>query len=595
MQRAWVTFVALAVALVALATVAAAATPSAPGWLTHLMSGRGLHARSNDEYCEVASDEDVEKCERSFVTTQPDLCAYVQESCSAESNLNFMQWHYCSMYNVEWLSYIIQIAMIVFIFIWLGMSAEDFFVPQMEAIVQTLRLSQNVAGVTFLALANSAPDLVGSVLAINQGKANLAVSQLVGAGTFVTTVVVGIISLIAPFKLTRRPFLRDVLIYLTMVIYMLFMVLDGQIVLAESIVLICVYVTYVLIVVFGRIIHLRMKSMSESVAGESKRLNTWDPFRSSSQTAVNASDVIAEEQQALLKPYAHQEWEPDVPQPFEESEETKSLLQLLLPIVYDWEEATWMKRVYMIIAAPVLFALAITVPVVDVHRTDLRWNKWLFMINMMCMPMWAITATALVQVPIGTEYLPAWVVAISLGIVLMTAVFVTTKTTQAPLAFRYAFILGFVMAALWLYTICGELIGLLQSLGRLMNLSDVILGLTVLAWGNSIGDLVSNPSLARKGYPGIGVSAAFAGPLLNLVMGLGVGFTSKLVTCGAAYPLQITPAIWTAFAGLLTSLTFSLCFIVFNGFQGSRVYGIILIVFYLLFLSTNITIEFIIV
>jgi len=146
-----------------------------------------------------------------------------------------------------------------------------------------------------------------------------------------------------------------------------------------------------------------------------------------------------------------------------------------------------------------------------------------------------------------------------------------------------------------------------------MNLSDMILGLTVMAWGNSIGDLVSNPSLARKGYAGIGVSASFGGPLLSiffsscfgrksrfesyildLVMGLGAGFTIALLQNGGQpYQLEISPAIWTAFAGLLTSLTFSLIFIVANNFHGSRIHGVILIVFYLLYLTANITVEFV--
>ncbi|CAG2176767.1 unnamed protein product, partial [Oppiella nova] len=56
-------------------------------------------------------------------------------------------------------------------------------------------------------------------------------------------------------------------------------------------------------------------------------------------------------------------------------------------------------------------------------------------------------------------------------------------------------------------------------------LSDAILGLTILAWGNSLGDL----SMARHGYPGIGISACFGGPLLNLLMGLGLPYTILLV------------------------------------------------------------------
>ena len=38
-----------------------------------------------------------------------------------------------------------------------------------------------------------------------------------------------------------------------------------------------------------------------------------------------------------------------------------------------------------------------------------------------------------------------------------------------------------------------------KTLGRMFGISDAILGLTVLAWGNSIGDFVSNLTVAKQG------------------------------------------------------------------------------------------------
>jgi len=137
-----------------------------------------------------------------------------------------------------------------------------------------------------------------------------------GAGTFVTTVVVGIISLIGPFKVTRRPFLRDILLYLSMTIYMLFMVLDGQIVLGESIALIVVYVCYICVVVFGRMIHQRMKKHDD----QEKEDNLKNGKIAFANDSINN---IAAEQEALLKPYEHEEWEPDVAQPLDISQEVR--------------------------------------------------------------------------------------------------------------------------------------------------------------------------------------------------------------------------------------------------------------------------------
>ena len=47
--------------------------------------------------------------------------------------------------------------------------------------------------------------------------------------------------------------------------------------------------------------------------------------------------------------------------------------------------------------------------------------------------------------------------------------------------------LGFAVSIVWIYSIANEIVNLLQVFGIVMKLSDGILGLTLLAWGNSIG------------------------------------------------------------------------------------------------------------
>merc|ERR1712159_943320 len=51
-----------------------------------------------------------------------------------------------------------------------------------------------------------------------------------------------------------------------------------------------------------------------------------------------------------------------------------------------------------------------------------------------------------------------------------------------------------------------------------------ILGLTLLAWGNSVGDYFTNVAMARKGLANMALTACFAGPVFNLLVTLGVGF-----------------------------------------------------------------------
>lgn len=54
-----------------------------------------------------------------------------------------------------------------------------------------------------------------------------------------------------------------------------------------------------------------------------------------------------------------------------------------------------------------------------------------------------------------------------------------------------------------------------QAVGIVLGLSDAFLGMTVLAWGNSVGDFISNLSVARQGFPRMAISACFGGPLLS--------------------------------------------------------------------------------
>jgi sodium/potassium/calcium exchanger 6 len=49
------------------------------------------------------------------------------------------------------------------------------------------------------------------------------------------------------------------------------------------------------------------------------------------------------------------------------------------------------------------------------------------------------------------------------------------------------------------------------------------LGLTVFAVGNSLGDLVADITVARLGYPVMALSACFGGPMLNILLGVGLG------------------------------------------------------------------------
>jgi len=90
---------------------------------------------------------------------------------------------------------------------------------------------------------------------------------------------------------------------------------------------------------------------------------------------------------------------------------------------------------------------------------------------------------------------------------------------SAPLA-----LLGFAIAATWIDAVADQLVNLLTFLGNLLAIPEPILGLTVLAWGNSIGDYATNMAMAKKGLANMAMTACFAGPVFNMLVGTGLGW-----------------------------------------------------------------------
>lgn len=90
--------------------------------------------------------------------------------------------------------------------------------------------------------------------------------------------------------------------------------------------------------------------------------------------------------------------------------------------------------------------------------------------------------------------------------------------------------LAFVMSICWLNLEANECIAILEAFGLIFDIDTAILGLTVLAIGNSVGDWVADTAVARAGHPSMGVSSCFGSPLLNDVLGLGIALTAKIAT-----------------------------------------------------------------
>jgi sodium/potassium/calcium exchanger 6 len=104
-----------------------------------------------------------------------------------------------------------------------------------------------------------------------------------------------------------------------------------------------------------------------------------------------------------------------------------------------------------------------------------------------------------------------------------------TKITQPPerLIFLYSLI-GFVMSISWIGFTCSIVVDLLDILGLQLGLPKTLLGLTLLAWGNCLGDMNANVAMTKKGFGEMAITGCMAGPVFNVLMGLGLSTLSAV-------------------------------------------------------------------
>lgn len=157
-----------------------------------------------------------------------------------------------------------------------------------------------------------------------------------------------------------------------------------------------------------------------------------------------------------------------------------------------------------------------------------------------------------------------------------------------PIAFY-----GFIMAATWIDFIADSLVSLLDFIGIVLHIPGSIMGLTVLAWGNSIGDLSANLTMARKGLANMAMTACFAGPVFNILLGLGFGFRSLQSQTGKEESaVSLSAPIVSGFIFIILNCATILTAGLFVGkgrFQTS--YGYVAVTLYAIYVIVSITLE----
>ena len=134
----------------------------------------------------------------------------------------------------------------------------------------------------------------------------------------------------------------------------------------------------------------------------------------------------------------------------------------------------------------------------------------------------------------------------------------TTSNPASRLFSGMLTIVAFLVSMVWMDVVAGEVVSLLTAAGKICGISEALLGATVLAWGNSVGDFIANRTVARDGRPKMAVAACFAGPTMNVLLGTAAGLAFRTFSSGDMKNIRAANELFVLFAFLICGLLFLL-------------------------------------
>ncbi|OQE45054.1 hypothetical protein PENCOP_c002G04761 [Penicillium coprophilum] len=231
-------------------------------------------------------------------------CAYVRANCPDHEDglISYLQFYYCGLADAKPVAFMILVLWLSLLFSTIGIAASDFLCIDLSTLASILGLSESLTGVTFLAFGNGSPDVFSTFAAMRSNSGSLAIGELIGAATFITSVVAGSMALVRPFKVARRSFVRDVGYFIVAIVFSMFMLADGKLHVWESAAMVGLYAFYVVMVVTWHWYLVRRRRKTERDLAARAHFHIPENQELDIEEAIEDDDPgVASESRSLLR------------------------------------------------------------------------------------------------------------------------------------------------------------------------------------------------------------------------------------------------------------------------------------------------------
>eukprot|EP00834_Sanchytrium_tribonematis_P007479 NODE_681_length_4794_cov_0.887114.p1 type:complete len:468 gc:universal NODE_681_length_4794_cov_0.887114:395-1798(+) len=380
-----------------------------------------------------------------------------------------------------------------YLFIIIGIAASDFFCVNLST--ATYHLPTSVATI-LLSIANASPDIFSTFTASTNNGFNLALGELIGSAAFVSTMICGCIGLVNPHQLHPSFYTKHILLFVILLIMIdIFMELK-TLPIGFSILSLCYYFIYVLMV--------------------------WHhPTAVSETNSVNSA--ISEPIMHNLKDEDHHFIEHMRSLPILITDED---LMPLLPVEEPSKTFVYLKRGLYYLSWPAKKIVGLICPIVT--RMDCITDEDSFTYSQVQSLSWPVPVTKkkiqgffgfLLVLLLIYSWFDVPLIRLTILIAILASLGISLFIDQLPHTFILWF--GVIVSAVIVQFSANLMVSCLKVLCDRLNLSQGLVGMTIFALGNSLGDLITNISLANMGHVHLATSATLSSPLLCLSIGLG--------------------------------------------------------------------------
>ena len=519
-----------------------------------------------------------EKCECEYEkihntsNSKDSICTYVRKCCNGEY-FNILSLNYCYI-NSSVITLPLVIIILLICFYFLSSTGNEYLANALGIISEKMKISQNLAGVTFLALGNQAPDVAVAFVAGEGSEDGIAISfsSLLGSGSIVISLVLSSVIILGNGVSTSKGnYIRDLCFYLGSLILIIIFGMTRIIHLWMASCIFGIYIVYVIICI---IMDVEGKKKEEdniinSFINKDYKVKLFNE-RSESVDLINVDNKQSEN---LNK----NEGEGNVGINDNEKEENKTEGRISRTTGFDlyehidksyyakkniedegrrtsirfnqysdfrfnsirnyinihdstpWEEKSIFGKVfYYIIDLPFNFVRDVTIPAFELKK----WNKKMFSAIPFGLSIFLTIAFQLYD--LYRKY-PFQMIIYYLCVFILCFIFyLISYRGKLP---RWEWLLlsfAFIISIIWIWAVTNILVNMVEAIQILLpiQIPEVFLTMTILALGNSLPDFIVNCSLASNNYAEMALAGSIGAPVFGLTFGFGVSLLKRIILNG---------------------------------------------------------------